>query len=318
MTINPLTGAYASPYVSESSRKRKSNDPWDALTEHQRREAAANRDRLGLDQLEANSMAARARVQNAEAPAAAEADDAAQGAKTDYHWQTFAGKSIPSSDAPDYSTWDKEDAYCDIIERYNLLNLLTPEKARELGLSEEYGQMKAEINDLLYGGNPFALGLPSEEMRALDSDLPQRMNRKVYKEMYRITSDVEYEQRIKKDIASMFDADNFGAWGINSSSVQIYQKLSQFDLTDNKKNLTGTMPRHALAPSPSFTSPFNGMDANEVDIFEYYDYVEQHLLQQVERAGLPRGQYTTYKAWTTLMREMYTLCLAEGASLGGQ
>ena len=44
-------------------------------------------------------------------------------------------------------------------------------------------------------------------------------------------------------------------------------------------------------------------------------YVEQHLLQQVERASLPRGQCTTYKLWTTLMREMYELCLTEGTSL---
>ncbi len=66
MSINPISSAYAPPYVSESTKKRSDYDQWDALMEHRQREAVENRNRLGLDQLEANSNAARARVQSAE------------------------------------------------------------------------------------------------------------------------------------------------------------------------------------------------------------------------------------------------------------
>ena len=66
MTINPITTTFAPPYVSESTKRRSNYDHWDALMEHRQREAVENRNRLGLDQLEANSDAARARVQSAE------------------------------------------------------------------------------------------------------------------------------------------------------------------------------------------------------------------------------------------------------------
>ena len=307
MSINPVSTSNASSYISVTSQSKASNDSWNDHLELERREEITNRNRLGLDQLEANSSATRARIQSTEASAVGESS---QSADIDYHWQTFIGKSYPVSEAPDYSTWDKEDAYCDILKRYNMMNLLSPQKAKELGLGGAYVQMKNEMNNVLYGANPFANGVPSAEMRALDTDLPQRMNRKVFCEMYGVTSDAEYAQRIKKEVASMYDADDFGAWGANSGAAQIYTKLSEFDLTENKKNLTGTMSRRALAPPLSF-SPYFGKDANDVDVLEYYDYMEQYILKQIESAGAPQEQYSTYKSWTTLMREMYDLCRAE-------
>ncbi len=66
MNINPITTTFAPSYVSESSKRRTNYDQWDALMEYRQREAVENRDRLGLDQLEANSNVARARVQNVE------------------------------------------------------------------------------------------------------------------------------------------------------------------------------------------------------------------------------------------------------------
>ncbi len=66
MNINALAGAYAPTYVSESTKQRANHDHWDALMEHRQREAVENRNRLGLDQLEAYSNAARARVQSME------------------------------------------------------------------------------------------------------------------------------------------------------------------------------------------------------------------------------------------------------------
>ena len=66
MTINPLAATYAPPYISESSKRRSNYDQWDALMEYRQREAVENRNRLGFDQLEASSNAARARVQNSQ------------------------------------------------------------------------------------------------------------------------------------------------------------------------------------------------------------------------------------------------------------
>ncbi len=66
MNINALAGAYVPTYLSESTKRRSDYNHWDALMEHQRLEAVGNRNRLGLDQLEANSNAARARVHNVE------------------------------------------------------------------------------------------------------------------------------------------------------------------------------------------------------------------------------------------------------------
>ncbi len=335
MSVSALSAINTSSYVSYTSRSKANGNSWSGYLEQERREALANRYGLGFDQLDASSSAARARVQSAEASAQTASSDAAQSADTAYHWQTFKNKRIPLSEAPDYSTWDKEDAYCDIIERYNLLNLLSPEKVKELGLSEEYAQMQIETCDLLYGWNPFekqlelnggkpmaaedlkALDrdvlkealpelLPSAEVRALDTDLPQRMNRKVYKEMYGITSDAEYEQRMKQEIASMYSAESFGAWGPDSGAVQVYNKLSQFDLTSHKGNLTQSANIWALAPRPSM---IDGRNTTPADVFAYYDSVEQHLLQQYEAGYRPIEAYQSFKSWSELIREMYELCL---------
>ncbi len=309
MSINPISAAYAPSFVSESSRKRKSNDPWDALTEHQRREAAANRDRLGLDQLEANSMAARARVQNAEAPAATEDDEAAQGA-AGHHCQTIAGKDYPLSEAPDYSTWDKEDAYCDIIKRYNLLNMLSKEKAKELGLGDAYQNMKDEIDGVLYGGNPIKMGKSHDEIVAMDSDIQQRMNRKVYCEMYGITSDEEYEQRFKEDIMSIYDPADFstGGSGAFPDDGQIYEILSRFDLTEQKTSLISSMSIMS-APFGTRFSPFDTSfdGSGAMDVFEYIERTQAEARKQYEYGNYSQERYNAFLDWGDFVREMYSV-----------
>lgn len=298
----------------------KESAAFDLYGEQAKSARAPYRGALSLDSLEAQSTAVRARINSTLTPAETSAISKTQALQTekpenteksekDFHWQTFAYKEIPSSEAPDYSTWDKEEAYCDIMKRYNLLNLLTPEKARELGLSEAYKNMTSETYNLLYGCSPS--GLPSKELMALDTDLPQRMNRKVYCDMYGIESAEEYEKSIKREVASMYDSADFGAWGIDSTAAKVYTKLSQFDLTDNKKNLVGVMPGALIfGPKPDFEH--YGEDPLNVDFNEYFDYYGKALLRQAENGTGSINAYNNHKKWARLMREMYDLMVELG------
>jgi hypothetical protein len=221
-----------------------------------------------------------------------------------YHSRTIAGKDYTLSVTPDYSMWDKEDAYCDIIKRYNLLNMLSKEKAAELGLEQAYRQMTDEINNVLYGGDPMTICRNIDEIKALDSDIQQRLNRKVYCEMYGITSDEEYETLFKQDIMSMYDADNFNAGknGIVSDDIQIYQILSRFDLTEQKTSLINTISGRAAMAGIRFSGVSGG-----INVYEYLRYNDVLANLDFDRRLMTASAYEHYKEWNDLIRELYDI-----------
>ncbi len=310
MSVNPLgssTPLSNNPYNNRN--RTNSIDPWSVLSENEHREVIGKRNQLGLDHLEENSVATRARVKNTESTAITKASEAAQG-RVDYHCQSIAGKDYPLSEAPDYSTWDREDAYCDIIKRYNLLNMLSKEKAKELGLGDAYQNMKDEIDGVLYGGNPIKMGKSHDEIVAMDSDIQQRMNRKVYCEMYGITSDEEYEQRFKEDIMSMYDPANFSAGGSGAfpDDGQIYEILSRFDLTDQKTSIISTMSIMS-APFGTRFSPFDmSLDwSGEMNVFEYIEHTQAEARKQYESGNYSLERYNAFMDWGAFVRDMYSL-----------